>query len=211
MEKEKRNDILNHQLEEWRYLNEYINNMDLGYQQSIVGITTVFGILATVLTVSDSDIIKLGFFVRPLGLLTVFSYMSYQFRITAILRGHLAALEKNMNRELGRNVHMWNSALIETFMAHNNLINNGMMYPILMFVILLTGYSVYITWTLLENINSGKLLFVIYWLMIVIGIVIVFLPFLFNTSIRHATENEDKVLKEYDRYLKQRKNRKRAN
>jgi len=205
MKKGKKTDVLNHQLEEWRYLNEYINKMDVGYQQSILGITTVFGVLATVLTVSDSDILKWGFFVLPLGLLTVFSYMSYQFRITAILRGHLAALEKSMNTELGQNVHMWNSALVETFMAHNNLINNGMMYPILAFVTLLMGYSVYITWILLETINFGKILFAIYWIIITIGIAIVFLPFLFNTSIRHATENEDNVLKKYDKYLKQRK------
>lgn len=40
-----------------------------------------------------------------------------------ILRGHLAALEREMNDTLEEDVHMWNSALVETFMAHNNSIS----------------------------------------------------------------------------------------
>ena len=62
-------------------------------------------------------------FLIPPVLISVFGYLSYQFRITVILRGHLSALEKSMNEKIGKNVHMWNSALVETFMAHNNMIN----------------------------------------------------------------------------------------
>lgn len=133
-------------------------------------------------------------------LVVVFSYMSYQFRITAILRGHLAALELEMNKTLKSDVHMWNSALMETYMAHNNMINNMMMLPVFAFILLILIYSCYITWNLLKNSNYGKLCFGVYWIIIVIGIMIVFLPFLFNERIRKETENEKEVLRMYRRY-----------
>ncbi len=122
---------LEHQLEEWKMLNEYINNMDIGYQQSITIFVSVFAVIATVLSNSSNQQLRWGIFIIPLGLIAFFSYVSYQFRITAILRGHLAALEESMNKKMNENVHMWNSSLLEVFMAHNNSINKMMMIPIL--------------------------------------------------------------------------------
>lgn len=135
--------------------------------------------------------------------------MSYQFRITAILRGHLAALEKNMNKKLREDIHMWNSALVETFMARNNPINNLMMIPNISFVALLIIYSILMTWGLLKGQDYGELLFMVYWLIITVGLAIVFPPFLNNGRIRIVTEDEETVIREYTKYLEERKNKER--
>lgn len=142
-------------------------------------------------------------FIIPLGLVAVFAYISYEFRITAILRGHLAALEEKMNKELGEDVHMWNSALVETFMAHNNSINNMMMVPILCFILLLTIYCLYYTWKALVDIPYAPLIFGCYWLIIVIGVAIVLPPFLQNDKIRKVTYDQEKVMDMYKKYKKQ--------
>lgn len=92
---QKRTKILEHELEEWKSLNEYINAMDMGYYQILIITISIFTAIVAVVTsdIVTEELIKIVFIV-PLGIVSVFSYLSYQFRITAILRGHLAALEK---------------------------------------------------------------------------------------------------------------------
>lgn len=108
---------------EWKYLNDYINQMDLNYQKLLTIMVSIFAGV-TVLFASDKNPdLLIGIFIIPPGIIAVFSHLSYQFRITAILRGHLSALEKEMNETLNKDIHLWNSALVETFMAHNNSIN----------------------------------------------------------------------------------------
>lgn len=199
--------VLEHQLEEWKLLNEYINKMDMGYQQSFVLIVSIFAGIAAFLSsgILPKEWLR-AIFIIPLGLVAVFAYLSYQFRITAILRGHLAALEEKMNRELDENVHMWNSALVEAFMANNNLINNTMMLPILFFIGLLIFYCAIFTWKALEGIPYAILIFVGYWLLIVFGIIIVLPPFIRNGIIRKVTYDEEKVLEMYQQYRSRWKN-----
>lgn len=197
--------ILKHQLEEWKCLNDYINKMDMGYQNSFVIIVSVFALITTVLSSEDiPSNIKMAIFIIPLGLVAIFAYISYQFRITAILRGHLAALEEKMNRQLKENVHMWNSALVESYMAHNNTINSNMMIPMMIFIGVLCIYCVYFTWEIVENMEYGKLLFGLYWLLVLIGIVIVLPPFFENEKIRMATYEEEKVWELYSKYKRKR-------
>lgn len=202
LEKQNKNvQLLEHQLEEWKSLNEYLNAMDMGYYQSLVITVSIFAVVVAVFT---SDIVTRELFriifIVPLGIVAVFSYLSYQFRITAILRGHLAALEEKMNAELGENVHMWNSALVEVYMAHNNSINNFMMVPIMVFIIVLTMYCIYFTRKILVGIPYAKLIFWGYWMLVFVGATIVFYPFLTNEKIRHETYNEEHVMNLYERY-----------
>lgn len=202
---------LDHQLEEWKLLNDYVNKMDLGYQQSITIVISIFAIIATVLSKDTNSKWEWGVFIIPLGLIAFFAYVSYQFRITAILRGHLAALEESMNKKMCESVHMWNSVLVETFMAHNNSINKIMMIPIVGFLMLLIGYCLIITWNLLilsENrIEFGTIYFIFYWFIVIIFFLIVFIPFLKNEDVRYETYNEKKVYNKYIEYkiLKDRK------
>lgn len=199
MDKEKI--ILQHQLEEWKYLNEYVNKMDTGYQQTFVILVTLLtGIIAFISKDIKSTIVY-GIFLIPLGIIAMLAYVSYQFRITAILRGHLAALEDDMNKTLHKNVHLWNSALVETFMAHNNSINSRMMVPMMFFVGALAIYCMVVTYWILDKNSLLIILWVGYWLMVIILACIVILPFFMNECIRAETYDEEKVVKNYKKYL----------
>lgn len=204
--KRKKNDnTLEHQLEEWKYLNEYINQMDLNYQHSFTIMVSIFA-GATVLFTSDtSRDLLMGIFIIPPGIVAVFAYLSYQFRITAILRGHLATLERKMNMNLEEDVHLWNSALVETFMAHNNSINKYMMAPMFMFIAVIIVYCVIFTWEAVKRIMFGNVVFIFYWAMVIVGALIVLLPFFENETIRYQTEDEEQVIKKYKEYLESRK------
>lgn len=193
--------ILNHQLEEWKCLNEYINSMDMGYHQSFVIMVSIFAGVTALFTgnFGTKELMKVIFIV-PLGLVAFFSYISYQFRITAILRGHLAALEEKMNEELGEDVHMWNSALTETYMANNNSINNFMMIPIMFFIFLLVIYCGFLTWKALLDVPYAIVIYVVYWTLVAVGAAIVFPPFLKNDDVRHKTYNEKRVMEMYKNY-----------
>lgn len=84
--------ILHHELEEWRYLNDYVNKMDIGYMQIIsLLLAIITGIMAIIFSNKQiMEKIEIVFFLIPAVLISVFGYMSYQFRITAILRGALS-------------------------------------------------------------------------------------------------------------------------
>lgn len=200
---------LEHQLEEWKMLNDYINKIDIGYSQIIVIIISVFGIITTLISKNvdsqqELQAVSCLIFIVPAGMEAVFAYLSYQFRITAILRGHLAALEKKMNREIGENIHMWNSALVETYMARNNIINRYMLLPMFVAVMVITFYCVFFSWNVSLHIPYGRVLFVIYWAVMIVSAVIIIIPFFQNEVIRNDTEAEDEVIKKYQMYYKNR-------
>lgn len=92
----------------------------------------------------------------------------------------------------GRKRHCTRTSIrrVETFMAKNNMINNYMMLPIVLFTAILLIYSLIITWNLFSNIfrnvlifriTLGIWLFLLYWLMVIIGIMIV-LPLFFTNG-----------------------------
>lgn len=86
--------------------------MDLSYQQTLVVIATLFTILISIITNIDNSFAKYVMLIVPPGILSALAYLSYQFRITAILCGHLTDLERKMNKRLGEDVHLWNSVYI---------------------------------------------------------------------------------------------------
>ena len=193
--------ILHHQLEEWKYLNDYINKMDTGYQQTFVIFVALLTGIVSFISKDIKSTVVYGIFLIPLGIIAILAYVSYQFRITAIIRGHLAALENDMNKALHKDVHLWNSALVETFMAHNNSINNKMMIPMMLFVGAVSVYCMVVTyWILNKNIFS-IMLWIGYWLMTLGLACIVIRPFFMNECIRSETYNEEKVVKNYKKYL----------
>lgn len=193
--------ILHHQLEEWKYLNDYVNKMDTGYQQTFVILVTLLTGIVSFISKDIKSTVVYGIFLIPLGIIAMLAYVSYQFRITAIIRGHLAALEDDMNKALHKDVHLWNSALVETFMAHNNSINNKMMVPMMFFVGALSVYCMVVTYWILNNSIFSIMLWIGYWLMILVLACIVILPFFMNECIWSETYNEEKVVKNYKKYL----------
>lgn len=192
--------ILEHQLEEWKLLNEYINNIDISFQQPFV---IIMGIIAGIAAFLDtgSDGTKLALFILPIALASVTAHVSYQFRVVAILRGHLARLEERMNKILGKNIHMWNSALVETYMAHNNSINNRMMGPMVVFCILIVAYCFVATWSMHIQGEVALWVFIVYWLVVLVSYIGINLPpFFQNEKIRHCTYHEEDVWKAYAGY-----------
>lgn len=191
-------EILNHYVNEWTMLNQYVNDLDRGYEKFLTLIALIAGGTVTLLTfISDG---KHGdyafvFYIVPLAFLAVFGVLSYQFRITAILRGHLARVEDEMNAILNAKVYMWNSALVEVYMAHNNVPNNFLMVPIMLFIIGIIIVCV------IQTVITGDAIFNIAYWAVVLGIAIaVLIPFLRNEIFRHDTYDTDKVSQKYERY-----------
>lgn len=199
--------ILDHEMEEWKYLNDYVNKMDMGYMQLIALLLAIItGIMA--IAFSDEEImerVQYVFFLIPPVLISTFGYLSYQFRITAILRGHLSALETSMNNKMGKKVHMWNSALVETFMAHNNMINNCFMPVNFVTVAIMVIIAWRVTHNISSNLPNGEWIFILYWVFIIVAAIIVIVPFFYNGRIRCETENTDRVNNAYEKYLAKRK------
>lgn len=203
-------DQLEHELEEWKYLNSHINSMETGHMQSIsLMLAGVTGILAFVLT-RDTDAstavertTNWVFFLLPPILTVVLAYIGYQFRITAILRGHLARLERSMNEKLKSKdpIHLWNSALVEEFMAKNNEINSFLMVPSLFTILIMIVFSLWQTYETLvidHTIFWGPTLFVIYWLIEFILAAVILYSFINNEKIRRTTDREiDQIVKNY--------------
>lgn len=193
---------LKHQLEEWKLLNDYVNKMDMGYSQTVVLIISVFGVITVILSgQSNLGSLVYAIFVVPVGIEVVLAFLSYQFRTTAILRGHLAALEKKMNKAIGDETHLWNSVLVETYMAHNNSINSKMLVPMFFAVFIITVYCLYLTLSLIPTLIYGKVLVAVYWAFVFIGAAIIIQPFLKNDIIRNDTENEEEVIEKYKVYI----------
>lgn len=212
-------DQLEHELEEWRYLNSHINSMETGHMQSIsLMLAGVTGILAFVLTrdtnasATVERMTNWVFFLLPPILTVVLAYTGYQFRITAILRGHLARLERSMNEKLGAEdpIHLWNSALVEEFMAKNNETNSFLMVPSLFTIFIIIVFSLYQTYETLivdHTFFWGPTLFVVYWLIEFILAIVILYSFMNNEKIRRTTDRDIKqIIENYNTSRSQPKN-----
>ena len=193
---EKEKYIISQYLEEWKLLNHYINDIDKGYVNFITIFTAIAAAAATLISIVDNSSnsnYTLVFYIIPIAIVSIFGYMGYQFRITAILRGHLACIEDKINDMLGENVFMWNSSLVEVYMVHNNVPNNTLMFPIVLFVLLTGGVCFYGTYY-----NGLEWFDITYWAVILILGTIVLIPFLHNEDIRKKTYNSCDVINKYD-------------
>ncbi len=190
--------IISQYLEEWKLLNQYINDIDKGYINFITIFTAIAAAAVTLISiVSDSGgtDFTLILYILPIAIVAIFGCMSYQFRITAILRGHLAGIEDKINSMLGENVFMWNSSLVEVYMAHNNVPNNTLMLPIVLFVLLTCGLCFYGTCR-----NGVQWFDIAYWAIIVILGLVVLIPFFCNGTVRKKTYNSQDVIDKYNIY-----------
>ena len=194
--------ILHHMLEEWKYLNDYIIKMDNNFGTGFTIILTIFtgAVIALFSNTPTNKTATLIIFLVPLTILAIMYYIAYQFRITAILRGHLAKIEHNMNLLLSNKIHKWNSILVETFMAHNNSANSFLMLPNSILLIACMIYCFYATINvlILNNILSlsfatSIIFLLLYWTLIFYLSLRLLLTFLGNEIVRHIVEDEDYV------------------
>ena len=131
--------ILKHQLEEWHSLNEYLNELDLGYLKMLTILVSICTLASGIIVIGNIKLSQYTLMLVPLAIIGILACLSYQFRITAILRGHLAALEEQMNTKLGESIHLWNSALVDTYMANNNMLNQIFAVIVISAFIISTG------------------------------------------------------------------------
>lgn len=210
-------EVLKHQLEEWKYLNTYIIDMDKGYSSFFSTVLLIFtGILLVALDPGDAiSTVGDGWRIISLAALPAMvlalGNLAYHFRITAILRGHLAQLELSMNEKVGEDVHLWNSYLVETHMAHNNWANKFLMVPagILMLIVFAicytTAYSLILGSSTIALIASWKIgtrviIFCLYIIITLIPTVILGGTFFGNETVRKLTEDVEYIKRLYQRY-----------
>jgi len=186
--------IISNYLKEWEVLSQYIMDIDKMYSNYI----TVFTALATVAVTILSSVTKESelrplFYVIPLAYIVVFGFMSYQFRITAILRGYLASIEDKVNDLLGVNVYMWNSSLTETYLAHRNVPNKSLMVPVIIFVLFSWGLCGIQTFS--KEYMLGN---VLYWVLVLALGILVLLPFFRNDKVRWETYDTEMIAYLYE-------------
>ena len=93
---------------------------------------------------------------------------------------------------------MWNSSLVEVYMAHKNIPNNFLMVPIMLFIIGVVAVCVY------QTLITGNLCFnIIYWGIVAIVSTVVLIPFFRNETFRRKTFETEKVIKKYNEYKKE--------
>lgn len=178
-----------------------MNDLDKGQAQNIgifISIATIALSVAALIGENESSFdFSFLFYIMPIAFLICFGFLGYQFRTIAILRGHLARIEKEMNDLTGENVYMWNSAFTEVYMRRRNGSNKLLMLPILFFVIVYSAFCC--NQTLRSDITSryGIWTFVVYWLAVLICAVIVLVPFFRNDSVRWKTYDTTDALAKY--------------
>lgn len=219
---DEKNIVLEHELIEWQHLNNYVIEIEKGFSTHFTIMLVLFtGIL--LVTISPSDARQNTVFVLGgswrIVLLTVLpavvldlGYLAYQFRIIAIIRGHLAQLETSINSTIGKDVHMWNSYLYESYMAHNNFAYQFLVIPagiVIMFIVLISIFSVY------ELVLGSDILplfktisyecrqsfFVIYLLITLVPGIIIACTFVTNERIRKRTKDVKHVKRLYQIYM----------
>ena len=187
--------LLKRYLEEWKITNQYVNDIDRGYGSFLTVFAAIAGGTVTLLTIiNENKLHGYFFYIVPICFLVAFGYLSYQFRITAILRGHLSYLEDEMNSIIAGKIFLWNSVLTDTHMAHNNVPNKFLMVPILLFVICTTALCFSQTYR-----NYGSAWYnILYWFIIFVCTIVEFVPFFRNDKIREETRNNKKVIQIYN-------------
>lgn len=179
--KKNKETILEHQIEEWRSLNDYLNRIDSGYQTFYTVFISALVLIASLITKGNDAVSKYTIMLIPFAIIAVLAFVCYQFRITAILRGHLAALEEKINEEVGDSVHLWNFALVETYMANNNSINQLMIIPMCVFLCIFSCICIH---SYIKYWGGVSFWNVIYIIVVLALSLLVFIPFLNNERVR---------------------------
>ena len=137
----------------WKEINGYINKIESNYPMFFTLLIAVLGAALTVLgtnmlpdEASTARLIMLLFL--PVALSIIMAYLVYNFRIVAISRMYAAKLEKEINEKLGEDIFIWNSQIIDCYVAKGNFTNTILLpfVSLLFFVITVTvlGYFMWL-------------------------------------------------------------------
>lgn len=136
------NDNLAVEIELWKTINEYSNRIELSYQFFSSLLISVIGVVIAFCKdnlipdkVFDNKFIVLCFV--PITVTAIIGYLAYNFRWVAIARMYSAAIEKEINSSLGKEYFVWDSDIVNKFMAKNNFVNRVFL-PIINFTFILS-------------------------------------------------------------------------
>lgn len=136
------NDNLAAEIELWKTINEYSNRIELSYQFFSSLLISVIGVVIAFCKdnlipdkVFDNKFIVLCFV--PITVTAIIGYLAYNFRWVAIARMYSAAIEKEINSSLEKEYFVWDSDIVNKFMAKNNFVNRVFL-PIINFIFILS-------------------------------------------------------------------------
>ena len=136
-------------LEEWKMLNQYVQNQQNSLFQIWGGLNTIF--IGAVIAIALLDnkthgLLGIAAVLIPLMVICFFTYTSYQFRLIAVSRGYLCCLEKRINAELNDNIYLWHCVFHNKFIADKNLINKNFKYPFICTSCMVYIFCLYLIW-----------------------------------------------------------------
>ena len=170
----------------WKEINGYANRIEESYPKFYTLLITLLGVTITVFhgdlvpeRVFDAKFIILVFL--PIATAAVMGYLAYSFRWVAISRMYATALEKGINKSLGENIFVWNSNIIDEFMAKRNFTNTKML-PFInaLFFLFIAGflnYSMFVS-------KLDCVIKIVYFAITLTLFVVCACPFFRNDSIR---------------------------
>ena len=167
----------------WKEINGYANKIEESYIIFFNVIVTIVGAVVSILEFKVLTIeLQLALVIfLPIALAVVMAYLSYNFRWVAIARMYSSIIEKEINDELGEDLYVWNSRIIDDFMAKRNFTNTKLL-PIVN--ILLFGF----VWAFLNHTMFSFDFMLVFKIIYAVCITALFVaclcPFMCNEKIR---------------------------
>lgn len=125
-------------IELWKIINEYSNRIELSYQFFSSLLISVIGVVIALCKdnlipdkVFNNKFIVLCFV--PITVTAIIGYLAYNFRWVAIARMYSAAIEREINSSLEKEYFVWDSDIVNKFMARNNFVNRVFL-PVINFI-----------------------------------------------------------------------------
>ena len=148
------NDNLSAKIELWKTINEYSNRIELSYQFFSSLLISVIGVVIAFCKdnlmpdkVFDNKFIVLCFV--PITVTAIIGYLAYNFRWVAVARMYSAAIEKEINSSLEKEYFVWDSDIVNKFMAKNNFVNRVFL-PVINFIFILS-IAMFLNYSMLSS------------------------------------------------------------
>lgn len=182
------NENLSAKIEIWKTINDFSNKIELSYQLCS---TLLLSIIGALVAVSKDNLVPEKMFDRnfvilffaPIVFTAIIGYLAYNFRWVAIARMYAAAIEKEINMSLDKGYFVWNSDIVNRFMAKNNFANRVFLPVVNTILIISTAvflnYSIFCS-TLYVYIKVAYLIFTA--LLYICSLI----PFLGNEQVRKS-------------------------
>lgn len=189
-------DKLSAKIELWKAMNNYINKTEASYQVFYTLFVALAGVVISlyggnVILTARTEISLILLIFLPIALGTVMAYLAYMFRQVAIARMYSTAIEKEINIELEDCVFVWNSKIIDQYIAKKNFPNTFLLPMINLIFFAFIGFLLN---CFMFALDIAVWIKVTYLICIVALFVACLCPFLKNESIRTLQLRFDKKI-----------------